>query len=120
MRLKMYWCRFALPVGVGLALFVTAGRKAQPLPQQPSSAAVDVKIDNFTYSPVTVTVATGTTVKWTNRDDIPHTVVSEDKSTFKSKALDTDDSFSYTFTKPGTYTYFCSIHPKMTAKVVVQ
>lgn len=119
MRLKMYWCRFALPVGVGLALFVTAGRKAQPLPQQPSSA-VDVKIDNFTYSPVTVTVATGTTVKWTNRDDIPHTVVSEDKSTFKSKALDTDDSFSYTFTKPGTYTYFCSIHPKMTAKVVVQ
>ena len=119
MRLKMYWCRFVLPVGVGLALFVTAGRKAQPLPQQPSSP-VDVKIDNFTYSPVTVTVATGTTVKWTNRDDIPHTVVSEDKSTFKSKALDTDDSFSYTFTKPGTYTYFCSIHPKMTAKVVVQ
>jgi len=120
MRLKMYWCRFALPVGVGLALFVTVGRNAQPLPQQPSSSSVDVKIDNFTYSPVTVTVATGTTVKWTNRDDIPHTVVSEDKSTFKSKALDTDDSFSYTFTKPGTYTYFCSIHPKMTAKVVVQ
>ena len=119
MRLKMYWCQYALPVGVGLALFVTAGREAQPLPQQ-SSAAVEVKIDNFTYSPVTVTVVAGTTVKWTNRDDIPHTVVSEDKTTFRSKALDTDDSFSYTFTKPGTYTYFCSIHPKMTAKVVVQ
>jgi len=119
MRLKMDWCRFALPVGVGLALFVTAGRKAQPLPRQQSSQ-VDVKIDNFTYSPTTVTIATGTTVKWTNRDDIPHTVVSEDKSTFKSKALDTDDSFSYTFTRPGTYLYFCSIHPKMTAKVVVQ
>jgi plastocyanin len=115
----MYWCRYGLPVGVGLALFVTAGREAQPLPQQ-SSAAVEVKIDNFTYSPVTVTVAAGTAVKWTNRDDIPHTVVSEDKTTFRSKALDTDDSFSYTFTKPGTYTYFCSIHPKMTAKVVVQ
>jgi plastocyanin len=67
-----------------------------------------------------LTVAAGTTVKWVNRDDIPHTVVSEDKRTFKSKALDTDDSFSYTFTQPGTYTYFCSIHPKMTAKVVVQ
>ena len=120
MWLKMYWCRLVLPVGVGLALLVTAGRKAQPLPQQPSSASADIKIDNFTYSPVTVTVAAGATVKWTNRDDIPHTVVSEDKTTFKSKALDTDDSFSYTFTKPGTYTYFCSIHPKMTARVVVQ
>ena len=119
MRLKMYWCRYALPVGVGLALFVTAGREAQPLPQQ-SSAAVEVKIDNFSFLPVTVTVAACTTVKWTYRDDIPHTVVSEDKATFRSKALDTDDSFSYTFTKPGTYTYFCSIHPKMTAKVVVQ
>jgi plastocyanin len=80
----------------------------------------EVKIDNFTFAPVTLTVPAGTTVKWVNRDDIPHTVVSEDRRTFKSKALDTDDSFSYTFTQPGTYTYFCSIHPKMTAKVVVQ
>jgi len=85
-----------------------------------TATATEVKIDNFTFAPVTLTVATGTTVKWVNRDDIPHTVVSEDKSTFKSKALDTDDSFTYTFTKPGTYTYFCSIHPKMVAKVVVQ
>ena len=61
----------------------------------------------------------GTTVTWTNRDDIPHTVVSEDQ-TFKSKALDTDESYSFTLTKPGTYSYFCSIHPKMTAKVVVE
>ncbi len=52
-------------------------------------------------------------------DDIPHNVVSDDKS-FKSKVLDTDDAFVYTFTKPGTYTYFCSIHPKMTGKIVVQ
>jgi len=87
---------------------------------RPPAAQAEVKIDNFTYTPVTVTVAAGTTVKWTNRDDIPHTVVSEDKTTFKSKALDTDDSFSYTFVRPGTYIYFCSIHPKMTAKVVVQ
>lgn len=78
-----------------------------------------VKIDNFTFTPPTVTVAVGTPVKWVNHDDIPHTVVSDDKS-FKSKALDTDDAFSFTFTKPGTYTYFCSIHPKMTGKVVVK
>jgi len=119
MRFKMYWCRFVLPVGVGIALFATAGRKAQPLPQQGSSAPAEVKIDNFTYSPVTVTVATGTTVKWTNRDDIPHTVVNDDQK-FQSKTLDTDESYTYTFTKPGTYPYFCSIHPKMTGKVVVQ
>jgi plastocyanin len=77
------------------------------------------KIDNFIFSPNPITVAAGTTIRWTNRDDIPHNVVSDDKS-FKSKVLDTDETFAYTFAKPGTYTYFCSIHPKMTGKVVVQ
>ena len=81
--------------------------------------AVQVTIDNFTFGPQVVTVKPGDTVTWTNRDDIPHTVVSDDK-VFKSKVLDTDEKFSYTFTKPGTYGYFCSIHPKMTGKVVVQ
>jgi plastocyanin len=100
-------------------LLAGAGRTASQATST-VNLATEVKIDNFTFAPVTLTVTAGTTVKWINRDDIPHTVVSEDKSTFKSKALDTDDSFSYTFTKPGTYTYFCSIHPKMTAKVVVQ
>ena len=57
---------------------------------------------------------------WANQDDIPHTVVSDDKTTFKSRALDTDEKFSFTFTKPGIYEYFCSIHPHMTAKVIVQ
>ena len=66
-----------------------------------------------------LTVPVGTTVTWTNRDDIPHTVVSTDK-VFKSKVLDTDEKFSFTFSKAGTYPYFCSIHPKMTGKVVVQ
>jgi plastocyanin len=84
-----------------------------------SSSEVAVKIDNFSFSPATITVPVGTTVRWTNRDDIPHTVVSDDRA-FKSKALDTDEAFTYTFTKPGTYSYFCSIHPKMVAKVVVQ
>jgi plastocyanin len=83
------------------------------------AAAAAVKIDNFSFGPANLTVAVGTTITWTNNDDVPHTVVSEDKL-FKSKALDTEDKFSYTFTKPGTYNYFCSVHPKMTAKVVVQ
>src|SRR5579862_3679321 len=87
---------------------------------QEQSGGAQVKIDNFTFTPGTLTVKQGTTVQWTNRDDIPHTVVSDDKTTFKSKPLDTDDKFSYTFTKPGTYSYFCSIHPKMTGKVVVE
>jgi plastocyanin len=85
--------------------------------EKPASVA-EVKIDNFSFGPVAITVPAGTTVTWTNRDDIPHTVVSTDK-VFKSKVLDTDGKFSYTFTKPGEYPYFCSIHPKMTGKVVV-
>ena len=78
-----------------------------------------VSIDNFSFSPATINVPAGTTLTWTNRDDIPHTVVSDDQK-FKSKALDTDDKFSFTFAEPGTYSYFCSIHPKMVAKVIVE
>ncbi len=85
-----------------------------------AAAPVAIKIDNFSFTPQTITVPAGTQVTWTNQDDIPHTVVSDDKTTFKSHALDTDEKFSFTFTKPGTYEYFCSIHPKMTAKIVVQ
>ncbi len=80
---------------------------------------MEVKIDNFSFGPAELTVAVGTTVTWTNRDDIPHTVVSTDK-VFKSKVLDTDEKFSYTFTQAGSFPYFCSIHPKMTGKVVVK
>jgi plastocyanin len=83
------------------------------------SATVEIKIDNFSFTPATITVAAGTTVTWVNRDDIPHTVASDSKE-FKSKALDTDEKFSYTFSKAGTYSYFCSLHPKMTGKVIVQ
>ena len=120
--MKSSWkCVYAFSV---LAIFVAAtalfakteGREGAT----PAAAPVQIKIDNFAFSPTELKVATGTTVEWINRDDIPHTVVSDDKTTFKSKALDTDDEFSYTFTKPGTYTYFCSVHPKMTGKIIVQ
>ena len=83
------------------------------------SQEVVVKIDNFSYMPHDITVTVGTTIIRVNNDDIPHTVVST-TDLFKSKALDTDDKFSFKFDKPGTYDYFCSIHPKMTAKVIVQ
>src|SRR5436305_11385214 len=72
-----------------------------------------VSIDNFSFTPGTLTVPIGSTVTWTNKDDVPHTVV-ENNQKFKSKALDTDETFSQTFTEPGTYEYFCSVHPKMT------
>jgi plastocyanin len=81
--------------------------------------APEIKIDNFSFTPPTITVTAGTTVTWINRDDIPHTVAS-DSNEFKSKALDTDEKFSYTFSKAGTYSYFCSLHPKMTGKIIVQ
>jgi len=78
------------------------------------------KIDNnFTFVPARLTVKAGTTVTWRNEDDIPHTITSAARL-FKSKALDTDDSFSFTFTDPGTYEYFCSLHPRMTATIVVE
>jgi plastocyanin len=80
---------------------------------------VDIKIDNFSFTPATLTVKAGTQITWTNADDIPHTVVSDDRS-FKSKVLDTDEKFTFTATQPGTYSYFCSIHPKMTGKLIVQ
>jgi plastocyanin len=80
--------------------------------------AVTVEISNFTFSPGTVTVAPGTTVTWVNHDDIPHLVAATDHG-FRSKALDTDDSYSFTFTSAGSFDYFCSLHPHMTGTVVV-
>jgi plastocyanin len=77
-----------------------------------------ITIDNFTFTPKELTVAVGTTIKWVNHDDIPHTVV-EKKTTFRSKALDTDDSYSFTFTSAGTFDYFCGLHPHMVGKVIV-
>jgi plastocyanin len=78
-----------------------------------------VKIDNFVFSPATLTVAPGTPVTWTNDDDIPHTVTAKDKA-FRSTPLDTGDRFSSTFVMPGEYAYFCSLHPHMVGKVIVK
>jgi plastocyanin len=77
-----------------------------------------IMIDNFTFEPAQLTVKVGTTVTWKNRDDIPHTVVSAGK--FRSKTLDTDDSFAFTFTTAGDYTYFCSLHPHMKGTIKVE
>jgi plastocyanin len=86
------------------------------------AAAADgshVVVDNFSYAPATATVPVGTTVTWTNRDDIPHNVVSPEQK-FRSPVLDTDEKFSHTFDVAGTYKYYCSIHPRMTGQVVVR
>ena len=78
-----------------------------------------ITIDNFTFTPKELMVAVGTTVKWVNHDDIPHTVV-EKNTTFRSKALDTDDSYSFTFASAGSFDYFCGLHPHMVGKIIVK
>ena len=85
----------------------------------PAPAAASVQIGNFTFQTPLTSVKAGTTVTWTNGDDIPHTVVSKD-GLFKSKVLDTGDRFSFTFAKPGQFGYFCSLHPHMTGTIVVK
>jgi len=116
MRTQRYFLALTLLL---ITLGIAASSASFAADDKPATQ-VEVKIDNFSFSPATITIPAGTTIRWTNRDDIPHTVVSDDKTTFKSKPLDTDEQFTYTFSKPGTYSYFCSIHPKMTGKVVVQ
>jgi len=83
------------------------------------AADVNVKIANFTFSPQRLTVKAGTTVTWINEDDIPHTVNASSQA-FKSGALDTDQKFSFTFATPGSYQYFCALHPHMTGTIVVE
>src|SRR5260370_14257656 len=105
----------ALVFGMGM---IAAGPKNFLAAAQEKTGTAEVKIDNFSFGPATMTVPVGTTITWTNRDDIPHTVVSTDEpQPVKAKVLDTDEKFSFTFSKAGTYPYFCSIHPKMTGKV---
>jgi plastocyanin len=107
-----------MPVLIAM-LLLFAGSSSVRASDQPSAANVAVKIDNFVFGPQAITVPIGTTVTWTNSDDIPHTAVSTE-GVFKSKVMDTDEKFSYTFTKAGTYPYYCSVHPKMTGQIVVK
>ena len=88
-------------------------------PEAKAETAPSVRIDNFTFTPQEITITRGTTLTWVNDDDIPHTVAATNKA-FRSKAMDTEQKFSFTFTEPGTYEYFCSLHPHMQGKVIVK
>jgi plastocyanin len=120
-QLRLAATRFANNRGLIVALLL--GPVAGAMLAFGAVAAQDatdvITIDNFTFTPKELTVAVGTTVKWVNHDDIPHTVV-EKKTTFRSKALDTDDSYSFTFTSAGTFDYFCGLHPHMVGQVIVK
>ena len=97
-----------------------AGLAALMIAANPAYAAtIEVKIDNFTFNPKQITVHPGDTVTWVNHDDIPHTVTSKTMA-FRSKALDSDDKFSFTFATLGSFDYFCSLHPMMTGMIVVE
>ncbi len=120
-QLRLAATRFANNRGLVVALLL--GPVAGAMLAFGAVAAQDatdvITIDNFTFTPKELTVAVGTTVKWVNHDDIPHTVV-EKKTTFRSKALDTDNSYSFTFTSAGTFDYFCGLHPHMVGQVIVK
>jgi plastocyanin len=103
-----------LPLGA-IILLVAGAIVVSPV----RAADTGVKIDNFTFNPKQITVKAGDTVTWINHDDIPHVVASQTQA-FRSKALDTDDKFSFTFATPGTYPYFCALHPQMTGTIVVE
>ncbi|TAM81979.1 MAG: amicyanin [Acidobacteria bacterium] len=119
MKRPCWTFRTARVITVAFLLLGAATRVRPALGETSNPHSIVVKIDNFSFGSGTLTVSAGTTIIWINRDDVPHTVVSTDK-VFSSSVLDTDDKFSFTFTKPGTYPYYCSVHPKMTGKVVVE
>jgi plastocyanin len=119
MLARNVWVAGSIASMIVALVLLLAGSPIVTAADQPSPANAAVNIDNFVFGPQTITVPVGATVTWTNKDDIPHTSVSTE-GVFKSKVLDTDEKFSYTFTKAGTYPYYCTIHPKMTGKVVVQ
>jgi|ERR1700720_2673052 len=120
MRRSVFIASLAAALVLGMGSF-GIGRKGSVTRAQQKASTMEVKVDNFSFGPATLTVPVGTAVTWANRDDIPHTIVStDDPKAFKSKVLDTDEKFSFVFITPGTYQYFCSIHPKMTGKVIVQ
>jgi plastocyanin len=109
------------PDSPSLAAETSYSSPSRATSQPPSQAAVNVKIENFAFEPKDLQIAVGTTVTWQNADDVPHTATSnDDPQLFDSGPLDTDDKFSFTFSKPGKYTYYCKVHPHMTGVVTVK
>lgn len=110
--------KLATSVSFGVLLSILA---AAPVSGANGKAkpAIEISVDNFTFGPAEITVPVNGTVTWVNRDDVPHVIASAD-GLFRSKALDTEDTFAFTFVKPGTYAYFCAMHPKMVGKVIVK
>jgi plastocyanin len=102
-----------------VAVVVSGGHKVWAAGKDAAPAKYAVRIDNYSFTPQTITVPAGTTVTWTNGDDVPHTVAADDLA-FHSKAMDTDEQYSHTFDAPGTYKYFCTVHPHMQGTVVVE
>jgi plastocyanin len=112
--------QFAIALAIkGLVGAMPSACAEEPAQQVAAVSAPVVSIDNFAFNKDTLTVPAGTKVTWTNHDDMLHTIVDETKS-FKSDPLDSGDSFSHVFDKPGTYKYFCSLHPHMTGTIIVQ
>ena len=98
-----------------------AAKPDKPTADKPTAGGAKIVIDNFTFDPPELTVPVGAEVTWLNRDDVPHTATSTAKpKAFDSGALDTDQTYSHVFTKPGEYEYFCAVHPKMTGRVIVK
>ena len=116
---------FAAAVAAASVLFGSVVANAEPAAQSavnaPASAPQKITIGNFTFSPATIEVAAGTPLQWINEDDVPHIVVGVEKgSPLKSPALDTDDRYAVVLSQPGTYHYFCSLHPHMTGTIIVR
>ena len=110
--------RHLLPTAATLMVLLGAVMPGVSTAESPAASTI-VLAREFMFAPTSLTVSAGSTVSWTNKDDEPHTVVS-DTALFRSGALDTDESFSFRFDKPGTYHYACSIHPRMVGTIVVQ
>jgi amicyanin len=119
--------RFLMIIGMGAVVvallaglaILAGGQTPVAVSAPPPAAGAEIEINNFAFAPSTITVPVGAQVTWTNKDEIPHNVVSSDK-TIKSKLLDTDEKFTFTFTQPGTFSYICTVHPRMKGTVVVQ
>lgn len=107
-------------IGILLGVALGQGPKSDAAERKGATEAQQVTIDNFSFAPAALEIGAGTTVTWINKDDVPHTVVSTNNGFKHSPVLDTDDRFSTVFSTPGTYEYYCSIHPKMVGKIIVK